>query len=45
MVVLRNKVNEMAEYLHALQEDARIRIKSFGHAGNGNLHAYMLRDF
>ena len=44
MVVPRNKVNEMAEYLHALQEDARIRIKSFGHAGNGNLHAYMLRD-
>lgn len=44
MVVPRNKVNEMAEYLHALQEDARIRIKSFGHAGDGNLHAYMLRD-
>ncbi len=44
MVVPRNKVNEMVEYLHALQDDAKIRIKSFGHAGDGNLHAYMLRD-
>ncbi len=44
MVVPRNRVNEMVEYLHALQEDANIRIKSFGHAGDGNLHAYMLRD-
>ena len=44
MVVPRNKVNEMVEYLHALQDDAQIRIKSFGHAGDGNLHAYLLRD-
>ncbi|MDD3251279.1 MAG: FAD-linked oxidase C-terminal domain-containing protein [Lachnospiraceae bacterium] len=44
MVVPRSCVNEMVEYLHALQQDARIRIKSFGHAGDGNLHAYMLRD-
>lgn len=44
MVVPRNKVNEMVEYLHALQAEAKLRIKSFGHAGDGNLHAYMLRD-
>jgi len=44
MVVPRSKVNQMVEYLHALQEDAGLRIKSFGHAGDGNLHAYMLRD-
>lgn len=44
MVVPRNCVNEMVEYLHALQKDANIRIKSFGHAGDGNLHAYLLKD-
>ncbi|MEG1291795.1 MAG: FAD-linked oxidase C-terminal domain-containing protein, partial [Lachnospiraceae bacterium] len=44
MVVPRNKVNQMVEYLHALQEEAKIRIKSFGHAGDGNLHAYILKD-
>ena len=44
MVVPRNRVNEMVEYLHGLQEVVDLRIKSFGHAGDGNLHAYMLKD-
>ncbi|WP_289113813.1 FAD-binding oxidoreductase [uncultured Dubosiella sp.] len=44
MVVPRNCVNEMVEYLHDLQKEAGLRIKSFGHAGDGNLHAYMLKD-
>lgn len=44
MVVPRNCVNEMVEYLHALQDECGLRIKSFGHAGDGNLHAYMLKD-
>ncbi|WP_304684363.1 FAD-binding oxidoreductase [Ileibacterium valens] len=44
MVVPRNRVNEMVEYLHALQDAVGLRIKSFGHAGDGNLHAYMLKD-
>lgn len=44
MVVPRSKVNQMVEYLHALQTEAGLRIKSFGHAGDGNLHAYLLRD-
>lgn len=44
MVVPRNCVNEMVEYLHSLQKEADIRIKSFGHAGDGNLHAYILKD-
>ncbi len=34
----------MVEYLHALQDECGLRIKSFGHAGDGNLHAYMLKD-
>jgi len=44
VVVPRNKVSEMVEFSHKLQEKVGIRIKSFGHAGDGNLHAYILRD-
>lgn len=44
MVVPRNHVNDMVEYLQEVIQLADIRIKSFGHAGDGNLHAYILRD-
>ena len=44
MVVPRNCVNDMVVYLHNLQKEKDIRIKSFGHAGDGNLHAYILKD-
>lgn len=44
VVVPRSRVNEMVEFTHALQQDAGLRIKTFGHAGDGNLHAYLLRD-
>lgn len=44
VVVPRNRVNDLVEYTHALQKEIGIRIKSFGHAGDGNLHAYILRD-
>ncbi len=44
VVVPRNKVGELVEYTHALQKEVGIRIKSFGHAGDGNLHAYLLKD-
>ncbi len=44
MVVPRNHVNEMVTYLHNLHKEIDIRIKSFGHAGDGNLHAYILKD-
>lgn len=44
MVVPRSSVNEMVTYLHSLQDECGLRIKSFGHAGDGNLHAYMLKD-
>lgn len=44
MVVPRNRVNDMVVYLHDLQDEVGLRIKSFGHAGDGNLHAYMLKD-
>ena len=44
VVVPRNKVSEMVEFSHRLQDKIGIRIKSFGHAGDGNLHAYILKD-
>lgn len=44
VVVPRSLVNEMVEYTHALQKEVGVRIKTFGHAGDGNLHAYILKD-
>lgn len=44
VVVPRNKISEMVEYMHSLHNEVDIRIKSFGHAGDGNLHAYILKD-
>ncbi len=44
VVVPRNKVAEFVKYTHELQEQFDIRIRSFGHAGDGNLHVYALRD-
>ena len=44
VVVPRNKVAEFINYTDELQKKANIRIRSFGHAGDGNLHVYVLRD-
>jgi glycolate oxidase len=44
VVVPRNKVAEFIKYTHELEKEFDIRIKSFGHAGDGNLHIYILRD-
>jgi glycolate oxidase len=44
VVVPRRNVAEFVLYSHALQEKHNIRIRSFGHAGDGNLHIYILRD-
>ncbi len=44
VVVPRSCVNDMVEYIHGLYKEVNIRIKSFGHAGDGNLHAYVLKD-
>ncbi|AET69562.1 FAD/FMN-dependent dehydrogenase [Desulfosporosinus orientis DSM 765] len=44
VVVPRNKVAEFIKYTHLLQEQFNNRIRSFGHAGDGNLHVYVLRD-
>ena len=44
VVVPRNKVAEFIKYTDKLQKQLDIRIRSFGHAGDGNLHVYALRD-
>ena len=44
VVVPRNKIAEFVKYSNDLQKQFDIRIKSFGHAGDGNLHIYALRD-
>ncbi len=44
VVVPRNRVNDFVEFVHELRQEMGIRIKSFGHAGDGNLHVYILRD-
>lgn len=44
VVVPRNKVAEFIKYTHLLQEEFNVRIRSFGHAGDGNLHVYVLKD-
>lgn len=42
--VPRNKVAEFIKYTDELQKEFNVRIRSFGHAGDGNLHVYVLRD-
>ncbi|SHE52865.1 FAD-binding oxidoreductase [Clostridium fallax] len=44
VVVPRNKVAEFVKFTYELEKKLNIRIKTFGHAGDGNLHVYILRD-
>lgn len=44
VVVPRNKVADFIKYTDDLQAQFDIRIRSFGHAGDGNLHVYALKD-
>ncbi|MFO7936755.1 MAG: FAD-linked oxidase C-terminal domain-containing protein [Kiritimatiellia bacterium] len=44
VVVPRKNVAVFIKYTRELQEKFDIRIRSFGHAGDGNLHVYVLRD-
>ncbi len=44
VVVPGNRVDEFIKFTHALSEEMNIRIPSFGHAGDGNLHVYICRD-
>jgi len=44
VVVPRNKVAEFVLYTHRVSKEEKVRIPSFGHAGDGNLHVYVCRD-
>jgi len=44
VVVPRNRIAEFVKFSDELQKRFNIRIKSFGHAGDGNLHIYVLKD-
>jgi len=44
VVVPRNKVADFIKYTHQVAKELQMRIPSFGHAGDGNLHIYLCRD-
>jgi len=44
VVVPRDQIAVFINYTKQLGEQLDIRILSFGHAGDGNMHVYMLRD-
>ena len=44
VVVPRNRIAEFVKYAHGLEQEHGLRIRSFGHAGDGNIHVYILKD-
>ena len=44
VVVPVNQVDTFIKYTHELADQFGVRIPSFGHAGDGNLHVYICRD-
>ena len=44
VVVPGNQVDTFIKFTHQLAEEFGVRIPSFGHAGDGNLHVYICRD-
>lgn len=44
VVVPRNFVADFINFTKAVEKQLDIRIASFGHAGDGNLHVYVLKD-
>lgn len=44
VVVPRNHVAEFVKYTKQVERDVGVRLSGFGHAGDGNLHVYVLRD-
>jgi glycolate oxidase len=44
VVVPRNRVAEFVKFTKTVQRQVGVRLSGFGHAGDGNLHVYVLRD-
>jgi len=44
VVVPRAKVSEFVKFTYDLTKKYQVRIPSFGHAGDGNLHLYICKD-
>ena len=44
VVVPRNAIAEFVKFAGQLEQKYQIRIRSFGHAGDGNIHIYVCRD-
>jgi len=44
VVVNINQVYDFLSYVRTLSEQYNVRIRSFGHAGDGNLHIYVCKD-
>lgn len=44
VVVPRNRVAEFIKFTYEVANKVGLRIPSFGHAGDGNLHVYLCRD-
>ncbi len=44
VVVPRSRIADFIKFTHRLAEELNVRIPSFGHAGDGNLHIYICRD-
>ncbi|WP_320128664.1 FAD-linked oxidase C-terminal domain-containing protein [uncultured Sphaerochaeta sp.] len=44
VVVPRSKVADFILFTHTIAKDVGLRIPSFGHAGDGNLHIYLCKD-
>jgi len=44
VVVPRDRIAQYIKFTHTLREKYGMRIPSFGHAGDGNLHIYLCRD-
>ena len=44
VVVPKGKVADFIKYTHEVGKEVGLRIPSFGHAGDGNLHIYLCKD-
>ena len=44
VVVPRTMLGDFMAFVDTLEKDHGVRIRSFGHAGDGNLHIYLCKD-